>query len=126
MAEEFIARRGKQSAPSVGSATSNIENLAAGMGPTGAGHGVTESNGGPAQRVLPAVEQWNPPFCGDFDMRIAGDGTWSYCGTPITRPSLLRLFSTILHKEPRQPKPRSTPRSPRISPIIRSRRSSVC
>jgi hypothetical protein len=83
MAEEFIARRGKQSTPSVGNATSNIENLAAAIG---AGHGVTESNGVPAQRVLPAVEQWNAPFCGDIDMRIARDGTWFYCGTPITRP----------------------------------------
>ncbi len=25
---------------------------------------------------LPLVHLWNPPFCGDIDMRIAGDGTW--------------------------------------------------
>jgi hypothetical protein len=46
------------------------------------------------------VEQWNPPFCGDIDMRIARDGTWFYCGTPIGRPALVRLFSTILRKDP--------------------------
>jgi uncharacterized protein len=45
------------------------------------------------------VEQWNPPFCGDIDMRIARDGTWFYGGTPIARPALVRLFSTILRKD---------------------------
>jgi hypothetical protein len=29
----------------------------------------------PAGRGLPPVHLWNPPFCGDLDMRIAGDGT---------------------------------------------------
>jgi len=33
-----------------------------------------------------AVHFWNPPFCGDLDMRIAGDGTWYYMGTPIDDP----------------------------------------
>jgi uncharacterized protein len=99
MAKEFIARRGKQSASSVGSATSKIENLAAAMGSLGAGHSVTESNGGPPQRALAPVEQWNPPFCGNIDMRIARDRTWFYYGTPINRPALVRLFSTILRKE---------------------------
>jgi uncharacterized protein len=51
-------------------------------------------------RALPPVEEWNPPFCGDIDMRIARDGTWFYCGTPIARPALVRLFSTILRKDP--------------------------
>ena len=48
---------------------------------------------------LPPVHAWNPPFCGDLDMRIARDGTWYYQGTPITRPALVRLFSTILRKD---------------------------
>jgi hypothetical protein len=48
---------------------------------------------------LPPVHLWNPPFCGDLDMRIAGDGTWYYLGTPIGRPALVRLFSTILKRE---------------------------
>ena len=50
-------------------------------------------------RGLPPVHLWNPPFCGDLDMRIAGDGTWYYMGTPIGRPALVRLFSTILKRE---------------------------
>ncbi|MCM2562602.1 DUF1285 domain-containing protein [Lutimaribacter sp. EGI FJ00015] len=48
---------------------------------------------------LPPVHKWNPPFSGDLDMRIARDGTWFYQGTPITRPGLVRLFSTILRKD---------------------------
>jgi hypothetical protein len=48
---------------------------------------------------LPPVHLWNPPFCGDLDMRIASDGTWFYLGTPIGRPALIRLFSTILKRE---------------------------
>jgi hypothetical protein len=54
---------------------------------------------GPAGKGLPPVHLWNPPFCGDLDMRIAGDGTWFYMGTPIGRPALVRLFSTILKRE---------------------------
>lgn len=48
---------------------------------------------------LPPVHDWNPDFCGDLDMRIARDGTWFYLGTPIGRPELVRLFSTILRKD---------------------------
>lgn len=50
-------------------------------------------------RGLPPVHLWNPPFCGDLDIRIARDGTWFYLGTPIGRPALVRLFSTILKRE---------------------------
>jgi hypothetical protein len=50
-------------------------------------------------RGLPPVERWNPPFCGDLDMRIAADGTWFYLGTPIGRPALVRLFSSVLRKD---------------------------
>ncbi|MBP6012747.1 MAG: DUF1285 domain-containing protein [Alphaproteobacteria bacterium] len=50
-------------------------------------------------RKLPPIEKWNPPDCGDIDMRIAVDGTWFYLGTPIGRPALVRLFSTILKRE---------------------------
>ncbi len=45
------------------------------------------------------VHLWNPPFCGDIDMRIARNGTWYYMGTPIGRPELVRLFSSILKRE---------------------------
>jgi uncharacterized protein len=48
---------------------------------------------------LPPVELWNPPFCGDLDMRIATDGTWFYLKTPIGRPSLVKLFASVLKRE---------------------------
>lgn len=48
---------------------------------------------------LPPVHLWNPPFCGDLDMEIRADGTWFYQGTPIGRPAMVRLFSTILKRE---------------------------
>ena len=47
----------------------------------------------------PPVELWNPPFCGDLDMRIAGDGTWFYLKTPIGRPALVKLFASVLKRE---------------------------
>ena len=45
------------------------------------------------------VERWNPPFCGDIEMRIAADGTWFYCGTPIGREAMVRLFASVLRKD---------------------------
>jgi uncharacterized protein len=47
----------------------------------------------------PPVERWNPPFCGDIDMRIAADGTWFYQKTPIGRPALVKLFASVLKRE---------------------------
>ena len=52
-----------------------------------------------AERKLPPVEQWNPSHCGDSAMRIARDGTWFHEGSPIGRPAMVRLFSTILRRE---------------------------
>ncbi len=48
----------------------------------------------------PPVDQWDPPYCGHSGMRIAGDGTWFHDGKPIERPAMVRLFSTILRREP--------------------------
>src|SRR5215831_11616406 len=48
---------------------------------------------------LPPVERWNPPYCGDIDMRIAADGTWFYQKTPIGRPALVKLFASVLKRE---------------------------
>ena len=53
-----------------------------------------------AERRLPPVESWNPSHCGDSNMRIARDGTWFHEGSPIGRPAMVRLFSTILRREP--------------------------
>ncbi len=50
-------------------------------------------------RGLPPVENWDPPFCGDIEMKIAADGTWFYQKTPIGRPALVRLFASLLKRE---------------------------
>jgi hypothetical protein len=52
------------------------------------------------ERRLPPVEKWNPEHCGHSGMRIARDGTWYHEGTPIRRPEMVRLFSTVLRREP--------------------------
>ncbi len=52
-----------------------------------------------ARKGPPPVHLWNPPFCGDLDIRIARDGTWHYLGTPIGRQALVRLFASILKRE---------------------------
>ncbi|MBI1202480.1 MAG: DUF1285 domain-containing protein [Rhodopseudomonas sp.] len=48
---------------------------------------------------LPPVHLWNPPFCGDIDMRIAADGTWFYQKTPIGRQALVKLLASVLKRE---------------------------
>jgi hypothetical protein len=45
------------------------------------------------------VDQWNPPFCADLDMRIAADGTWFYLGSPIGRKRMVKLFASVLRRE---------------------------
>ena len=53
-----------------------------------------------AAKGPPPVHLWNPAYCGEIDMRIASDGTWFYMGTPIGRPALVKLFASILRKDP--------------------------
>jgi uncharacterized protein len=47
----------------------------------------------------PPVHLWNPPFCGDIDMRIAADGTWFYMNSPIGRKPLFKLFASVLRHD---------------------------
>lgn len=61
--------------------------------------GIAASAQAASRKGPPPVHLWNPPFCGDLDMRIARDGTWFYQGSPIGRAGLVRLFSGILKKE---------------------------
>lgn len=70
--------------------------------PSKSPEGVIEGLGEVAARRTagPApVHLWNPPDCGDIDMRIAADGVWHYCGSPIGRAPLVRLFASILRKD---------------------------
>lgn len=55
---------------------------------------------GYAGRRMPPVERWNPDYCGEIDMRIARDGRWFYMGTPINRMPLVKLFASVLRRDP--------------------------
>lgn len=92
MAVDSCAETGSKSHAGGAAQTLTIEGLAEIAGGAGAS---AES-----QKPPPPVERWNPPFCGDIDMKIARDGSWFYHGTRINRPALVRLFSTILRKDP--------------------------
>lgn len=52
------------------------------------------------ERRLPPVEKWDPPYCGHSGMRISRDGSWYHEGERIGRPAMIRLFSSILRREP--------------------------
>jgi hypothetical protein len=54
----------------------------------------------PQTRALPPVHLWNPAHCGQIDIVIKRNGQWMHEGTPIARPALVRLFSTILRRDP--------------------------
>jgi hypothetical protein len=53
-----------------------------------------------AARKLPPVDTWQPARTGDSAMEIRADGSWYHEGGRINRPAMVRLFSTILRREP--------------------------
>jgi len=72
------------------------------QGPGRAKHGLDAIVGSArkaAGRGPAPVHLWDPPFCGNLDMRIAADGTWFYLKTPIGRAALVQLFASILKRE---------------------------
>ena len=69
-------------------------------GPTGGLDGIAiHARKAGSKKGPPPVHLWNPPFCGDIDMRIGTDGTWYYLKTPIGRPALVKLFASVLKRE---------------------------
>jgi len=48
---------------------------------------------------LPPVHLWHPENEKDIDLVIEQDGTWQYQGSPIKRPRLIKLFSSVLRKD---------------------------
>jgi len=79
--------------------TNKREIMAGGGAPENALGGFAEAAAAHGRGPAP-VHLWNPPYCGEIDMRIAADGTWFYCGSPIGRPALVKLFASILRKDP--------------------------
>lgn len=53
---------------------------------------------GGTHRTVP-LESWNPPDCGEIDIRIDREGRWHHAGTPIPRPALVKLFASVLRRE---------------------------
>ena len=51
------------------------------------------------QRQPAPVDSWNPPYCGDIGLKILHDGTWIYQGSAIARPSMVKLFASVLRKD---------------------------
>ena len=51
------------------------------------------------RRGAAPVHLWDPPYCGDLDIRIARNGQWWYLGTPIGRLELVNLFASVLKLE---------------------------
>jgi uncharacterized protein len=70
-----------------------------GLGQSGGVESIARSAKNAAGKGLPPVHLWNPPDCGDIDLRIAADGSWHYQKTPISRPALVRLFASILRRD---------------------------
>jgi hypothetical protein len=69
--------------------------------PAGGLQGVAEAAKSQAPgRGLPPVHLWNPAHRGEIDIVIKRNGEWRHEGTPIGREALVRLFSTILRKDP--------------------------
>jgi uncharacterized protein len=68
------------------------------LAPESALRGLDEAATGRLRGLGPAPS-WNPPDCGDIDMRIAADGTWFYCGSPIGRAPLVQLFASVMRRE---------------------------
>ncbi len=64
------------------------------------GRSLTALAGAISGRTLPPVEQWHPAHCGDSEMVIHRDGRWTYRGEPIDREAMVRMFSTVLRREP--------------------------
>src|SRR5271165_2111205 len=81
------------------SPTNRRQNMAkAETPPDGALKGLGEATARKGRGPAP-VHLWNPPDCGDIDMRIAADGTWFYGGSPIGRLPLVQLFASVLRKD---------------------------
>ena len=68
---------------------------------TAAGSSLIQNAGsGNSSPGQPIAGKRLPIDCGDLDMRIARDGTWFYRGSPIARQALVKLFASVLRREP--------------------------
>lgn len=85
--------------PQGGGTRSASENGAPGSRRTAGLDGLAGSLRAATSRGPAPVHLWNPPYCGEIEMRIAADGTWFYQNTPIGRLPLVKLFASVLKRE---------------------------
>ena len=76
--------------------SSHMANIPTPSGLSGVAEAVRQAPG----RGLPPVHLWHPAHCGDIDILIRADGVWMHEVSPIGRAELVRLFSTVLRKDP--------------------------
>ncbi len=50
-------------------------------------------------RKLPPVQEWDPQVSSDSLMQIKSDGRWFHDSGEITRPAMIRAFSSLLRLE---------------------------
>ena len=60
--------------------------------------GPSETTSSGATSSAAAGDPASRDSCGEFDIRIAPDGTWFYHGSPITRKPLVKLFASVLKR----------------------------
>ena len=72
---------------------------AAGGAVAGGGIAAAVAAASKGRRGPAPVHLWDPPYCGEMDLEIRPDGAWIHEGSPIGRPAMVRLFSTILKRE---------------------------
>lgn len=51
-----------------------------------------------AFQALEAAVAAGDADCGDLGLAIDREGSWSYRGSPIQRPGLVKLFASVLHR----------------------------
>lgn len=64
-----------------------------------AGLSLAEIAGLVSARKIPPVDQWEPPATGESRMTIVADGRWLHDGAEITRPAMVRAFSSLLTRD---------------------------
>jgi len=48
---------------------------------------------------IPLVELWDPPYCGEIDIKISANGDWFYNNSIFKRLPLVKLFASVIKKE---------------------------
>lgn len=88
---------------SVGGGSMDEQSLTRQLSPHIDSHSSSQTSSQTSSQIKPIgpapVHLWDPPFCGDMDLRITKDGSWVHEGVAIKRMQLVKLFASILKLE---------------------------